>query len=249
MEYAPLINPNYLDVIYKTNGAAAGAEMRIPNEAFARLKPSYVAQPFLVLQEPSGNTTARPGPFTAIANAHAQSLGRSPSPHPALATAPTSTDTSVVNAACIAMSAGELPWLATSRAVQNLYTSAGCEPCELVLSCGDRCLGKRAKRGAGGGFTAMQTPAVQNDDATGFDVGFASPRQYEAQTGVTNNWMLSQLTRYAREWETNRQTVQYGTPVTCTVPSASRSATVGHIVHCERPRHNAIADLYAAQGK
>lgn len=142
-----------------------------PAEAYCSLSPAFVAQPFLtfVNDDPSddgagsasvkddmknNNTFSRKqkeGPFTSIVNAMDDKFGRprGSSLPKALPIQKHNVDKtkntpfiSSRDGAWAAMDAGTPPWAATSQAVKELYRTAGCEPCELTLSCGNGLYGE-----------------------------------------------------------------------------------------------------------
>lgn len=266
-DYAPLVDPNYLEPIYenKTRNrfpqASCDPGYNLPVDAFARLKPSYVAQPFLQYDADTGQLEERSavkstatdgasssscasvasidvddarrgfarstrccdgactrGPYSAVVDAHAKRVnGARGAPNAASATnkpcptgccagtpeadgGPTARDCAIA-----AMDAGEYPWMATSRATKDLYRTAGCEPCELVLSCGDcdgrygescqpmtafKRMGRRRRKRYGvvgqNGPPALQMPGMDHMERTsdyaggGDDVGVDNNYEYQS---------------------------------------------------------------------
>lgn len=228
----------------------------IPSEVFCSLPPTFVAQPFLTetadgslaLRDDaneehgrsnnnsngSGDSNKRPfrfagRPFSAVVDALDQQLGRAtqssaPDGEPRQPQRPTAS--SLESAALDAMSAGKPPWAATSRATKALYELAGCEPCELVLSCGDGwfgdgCVGrstafkKRTPLAGTGGVPALQMPNMDRAayaDGTSYEPAAFYQRAPISQLDRqgSNNPFLAQFFKTTLEQEAERVRVEYG---------------------------------------
>lgn len=241
MDYAPLIDPFYLDTIYDNRRrnrfpqSSCQPQYNIPSEAFARLKPSYLAQPFLSvandgslhLKDEQQKQARNVGPYTAVTDALNQKLGRQTQQRESV-----EPKRNCLNDAARALDNGELPGKATATAIKQLYQGEACrsEPCNLVVRLGDcfACKGglrkSISKYGVQGqnGPPALQLPGMDNGDrqsafAGGFDdVGagnnydYDSMRQFEARSLASNNWYLNKYHQFVMQWEKERLRTQYG---------------------------------------
>jgi hypothetical protein len=249
--------PDYLDAIYDNDRrnrppqSACEPGYNIPSEAFCRLPPSFVAQPFLTLaengelqlldgkdeQKNSCGGACRKGPASAILDAADSQFGRSVGASrlqaPLTGSKRQGDETSkaeLTECAIGAMRRGEQPWAATSRATRQLYSAAACEPCDLVLSCGDG--GAQFGRGCGSalqhrsvskpgarrnvGVPTLQMPhmdrAAYADGSTSDDAQplyFQKPISQLDAAG-SNNPFLAAFGRHAFEAEKERLVSQYG---------------------------------------
>jgi len=181
----------------------------------------------------------RTGPFTAVCRAADREAGRevgsslpqaskgdrraAPQSHPSTL--------SVHDCALAAMRSGNPPWAATSTAVQDLYRVAGCEPCELTLSCGDGMYGegcrpvtafkrRTALAGTCGaqGMPALQMPHMDRADYADGALyepapilgGVPRPSISALDARGSNNPFLAEFNRFVHEYEKQREVTQYG---------------------------------------
>lgn len=188
----------------------------------------------------------RSGPFTAVCRAADAAAGRVPGSSlstpidgrqslqqslPPHAVAEDELIPSAHDCALAAMRSGNAPWAATSSAVQDLYRVAGCEPCELALSCGDGMYGegcrpvtafkrRTALAGTCGeqGMPALQMPhmdRVAYADGTPCEPtpimgGVPRPSISALDARGSNNPFLAEFSRLVHEYERQREVTQYG---------------------------------------
>lgn len=279
--------PDQLDAIYENDRrnrppqAACEPGYNIPADAFCRLPPSFVAQPFLTLNDdgelrtrddagsagtksPYCTEACKKGPASAILDAADKQFGR-PAGFSRMETAPervqsasgapdsSLTKESLAECAIDAMRRGEQPWAATSRATRQLYSVAACEPCDLVLACGDG--GGRVGRGCGSAFRHRsqtrpsgqpQVPVLQmpHMDRVAYADGSAGAEDAlstffqkpisRLDAAGSNNPFLAAFGRHAFEAEKERLVSQYGMGVP-PFPKPCPSTPIG-----VAPRYDAV---------
>lgn len=242
--------------------ASCNPGYNIPAEAFCSLPPTFVAQPFLRYNAESGemellgeagqnnkkkdnsNNRAKKGPASAILDAADAQFGRPEgysrnvffndalsSTAPASASA-SKTYESIEREACDQMATNnKAPWQATTEATRALYN--GCEPCDLVLSCGPCSYGggsgyaqKGAKKGeklkvrplqpfaeCEGRVPTIQMPhmdTVEYADGDNYETRPMYLRTPISLVRGSNNPFLSKFSAFAFQQEKLREAQRYG---------------------------------------
>lgn len=132
------------------------------------------------------------------------------------------------------MRSGRQPWAATSQATRQLYDIAGCEQCELVISCNEGCCGARAKSSCGSAFnpreSIRQLQSARSDQVPVLQMPYMDTAEYadgnehlvsslpqyfqkpisQLDAAGSNNPFLSAFSKHALQSEKQKQISAYG---------------------------------------